>query len=133
MTTRTSHMHGRAGRVAVALLGLGLALGGCVHDEPLAATTAGIPGDYRMRHPIAVEDANHSIVVFVGQGRGGLSAEQRADVMGLAQGWQHEGTGAISADVPVNTPCSPRPAFLRAASWCDAIIPRTRAISPRSA
>jgi len=97
-------MHGRAGRVAVTLLVLGLSLGGCVHDEPLAATTAGIPGDYRMRHPIAVEDANHSIVVFVGQGRGGLSAEQRADVRGLAQGWQHEGTGAISADVPVDTP-----------------------------
>ena len=97
-------MHGRAAALAAALLGLGLSLGGCVHDEPLVATTAGIPGDYRMRHPIAVEDANHSIVVFVGQGRGGLSAEQRADVMGLAQSWQHEGTGAISVDVPVNTP-----------------------------
>jgi pilus assembly protein CpaD len=104
MKTRTSHMHGRAGCLAAALLGLGLSLGGCVHDEPLVATTAGIPGDYRMRHPIAVEDANHSIVVFVGQGRGGLSAEQRADVMGLAQSWQHEGTGAINVDVPVNTP-----------------------------
>jgi pilus assembly protein CpaD len=132
MKTRTSHTHGRASRVAVALLGLGLSLGGCVHDEPLA-TTAGIPGDYRLRHPIAVEDANHSIVVFVGQGRGGLTAEQRADVMGLAQSWQHEGTGAISADVPVDRPCSPLPAFLRAGSWCTAIIPRTRAISPRSA
>ena len=103
MKTRTSRMHGRASRVAVALLGFGLSLGGCVHDEPLA-TTAGIPGDYRLRHPVAVEDANHSIVVFVGQGRGGLSAEQRADVMGLAQSWQQEGTGAISADVPIDTP-----------------------------
>jgi pilus assembly protein CpaD len=42
--------------------------------------------------------------VFVGRGRGGLSAEQRADVMGLAQSWQHEATGAISADLPVDTP-----------------------------
>jgi pilus assembly protein CpaD len=57
-----------------------------------------------MRHPIAVEEANHSIVVFVGRGRGGLSASQRTDVIGLAQSWIQEGTGAIVADVPVNTP-----------------------------
>jgi pilus assembly protein CpaD len=66
--------------------------------------TASIPDDYRLRHPIAIEEANQSIVVFVGQGRGGLSAEQRADVVGLAQTWLHEATGAINADVPVGTP-----------------------------
>jgi pilus assembly protein CpaD len=43
-------------------------------------------------------------VIFVGQGRGGLSAPQRTDVIGLAQSWLHEGTGAISADLPVDTP-----------------------------
>src|SRR6266403_608655 len=37
-------------------------------------------------------------------GRGGLSASQRADVMGLAQTWLREGTGTIIADVPVGTP-----------------------------
>jgi pilus assembly protein CpaD len=88
--------------MAVALVGLGVSLGACVHDD--RAETASVPGDYRLRHPIAVEEANHAIVVFVGQGRGGLSAEQRADVMGLARSWQHEATGAINADVPVNTP-----------------------------
>jgi pilus assembly protein CpaD len=88
--------------MAAALVGLGLSLGACVHEDrvPIAAA----PDDYRLRHPIAIEEANHSIVVFVGQGRGGLSAEQRTDVMGLAQSWQHEATGAISADVPVDTP-----------------------------
>ncbi len=88
--------------MAVALVGLGLSLGACVHDESL--TTAGIPDDYRLRHPIAIEEANHSIVVLVGRGRGGLSAEQRADVLGFAQSWQHDATGAINADVPVDTP-----------------------------
>ena len=43
-------------------------------------------------------------MVFVGRGRGGLSASQRADVMGLAQSWLREGTGVISVDVPVDTP-----------------------------
>ena len=66
--------------------------------------TASIPDDYRQRHPIAVQEANQSIVVFIGHARGGLSAPQRADVMGLAQTWLHEGTGAIMADVPVDTP-----------------------------
>jgi pilus assembly protein CpaD len=51
-----------------------------------------------------VEEAAQSLVVFVGRGRGGLSASQRADVMGLAQRWAREGTGAIIADVPVGTP-----------------------------
>ena len=103
MEARTSHSRLRAGRMAIALLGLGLSLGGCMHDNPVA-TTASIPDDYRLRHPIAVEEANHSIVVFVGRGRGGLTAEQRADVMGLAESWAHEGTGALYADVPVDTP-----------------------------
>ncbi|HWZ39290.1 MAG TPA: CpaD family pilus assembly protein [Bradyrhizobium sp.] len=102
MTATISHKRRRAVRMAAALVGLGLSLGACVHEDrvPIAAA----PDDYRLRHPIAIEEANHSIVVFVGQGRGGLSAEQRTDVMGLAQSWQHEATGAISADVPVDTP-----------------------------
>jgi pilus assembly protein CpaD len=66
--------------------------------------TASVPDDYRLRHPIAVQEADQSIVIFVGHARGGLSAPQRADVMGLAQTWLREGTGAIKADVPVDTP-----------------------------
>jgi pilus assembly protein CpaD len=63
-----------------------------------------MPDDYRQRHPIAVQEADQSVVVFVGHARGGLSASQRADVMGLAQTWLREGTGAINADLPVDTP-----------------------------
>ncbi len=65
--------------------------------------TATVPDDYRLRHPIAVEESNHSIVIFVGQARGGLSASQRADVIGLARSWVREGTGAVVADVPIDT------------------------------
>jgi pilus assembly protein CpaD len=66
--------------------------------------TASIPDDYRLRHPIAIQEADQSVVIFVGHARGGLSASQRADVIGLAQTWLSEGTGAINADVPVDTP-----------------------------
>src|SRR5258708_35209020 len=86
-----------------ALIGLSAALGACtVYGGEVV--TASIPNDYRQRHPIAVQEANRSIVVFVGQGRGNLTASQRADVRGLAQTWLREGTGAIVADVPVGTP-----------------------------
>ncbi|MBR0691845.1 CpaD family pilus assembly protein [Bradyrhizobium lablabi] len=94
----------RAFRLAGALIGLTVTLGACQHaaDDSLAYVNA--PNDYRQRHPIAVTEADRSIVVFVGRGRGGLTAEQRAEVMGMAQDWLREGTGVVSIDVPADTP-----------------------------
>jgi pilus assembly protein CpaD len=86
-----------------ALIGLSVALGACTNTGG-ELITASVPDDYRLRHPIAIEERNQSVVVFVGHARGGLSASQRADVIGLAQNWRREATGAIIADVPVDTP-----------------------------
>lgn len=86
-----------------ALFGLALGLAGC-NTTADQIVTGGVPDDYRARHPIAIEEGRHSIVVFVGRGRGGLSPEQRGDVAGLGRSWVHEGTGAIVVDVPVDTP-----------------------------
>jgi pilus assembly protein CpaD len=102
MTTRTSADRNRSFRLAGALVGLSIVLGACTHTD--GETTASIPDDYKQRHPIAIQEADQSVVIFVGHARGGLSASQRADVIGLAQTWLHEGTGAISADLPVDTP-----------------------------
>jgi pilus assembly protein CpaD len=102
MTAHTSAGRQCALRSAGALVGLAVALGACTHTEETATT--GFPADYRLRHPIAVQESAQSVVLFVGHARGGLSASQRADVIGLAQNWQREGTGTISADVPVDTP-----------------------------
>ena len=103
MTSRMPADRRRALRLAGALIGLAVTLGACKHSDD-NLTTAGVPSDYRQRHPIAIQEADRSVVVFVGHARGGLSASQRADVMGLAQDWLREGTGAISIDVPVHTP-----------------------------
>jgi pilus assembly protein CpaD len=103
MTAKLPVDRNRAFRIAGALVGLAVVLGACTHTDD-AVTTASVPDDYRLRHPIAIQEADRSVVIFVGHARGGLSAEQRADVMGLAQTWLHEGTGAIIADLPVDTP-----------------------------
>jgi pilus assembly protein CpaD len=93
----------RAYRMAGALVGLAVALGACTHTEEVVKAVS-YPDDYRQRHPIAIQETERSVVIFVGHARGGLSASQRADVLGLAQTWLREGTGAINADVPVDTP-----------------------------
>ena len=103
MTSRTFLDRSRPLRLAGLAIGLATALSACTHTED-RVTLAAIPEDYRQRHPIAVEEANQSMVVFIGRGRGGLTASQCAEVMGLGSSWMHEGTGAITADVPVNTP-----------------------------
>jgi pilus assembly protein CpaD len=102
MTAKLPVDRKRAFLIAGTLVGLAVALGACKHaDQELVAS---VPNDYRQRHPIAIQEADQSVVIFVGHARGGLSASQRADVMGLAQTWLREGTGAISADLPVDTP-----------------------------
>lgn len=101
MNTKRPQLRKRAIRLSGALVGMALVLGGCRHDE---VVTASIPDDYKQRHPIAIEEQNRSIVVFVGHARGGLTAAQRADVMGVASTWLREGTGAIHIDVPSHMP-----------------------------
>src|SRR5277367_2013255 len=103
MTTRMIVDCNRALRIAGALIGLSVALAACTSTGG-EITTAAIPEDYRLRHPIAIQEADQSVVIFVGNARGGLSASQRTDVIGLAQAWRREATGPIVADVPVDTP-----------------------------
>ncbi len=92
-------------RAVLLLVGLSISLGGCLtHTRDPNGALANLPSDYRQRHPIVIEEANRSIEVFVGSGRGGLSASQRSDVVGLGQTWLREGTGSVTVDVPKDTP-----------------------------
>jgi len=99
--TNTAVAIARRLRIAVALMGLAVTLAACNTTEEVVTQT--VPTDYRQRHPIAVQEGQRSIVIFVGQSRGGLSESQRADVAGIARDWVREGTGAVVVDVPVDT------------------------------
>ena len=71
MTNRTPRDRLRTLRLLGALAGLSTALGACTYTGAEVVTTASVPNDYRQRHPIAVQEADTSIVVFVGHARGG--------------------------------------------------------------
>jgi pilus assembly protein CpaD len=104
MTAKLPADRSRALRLAATLIGISLSLGACKTFEAPIVAAEPYPNDYRLRHPIAVTEADRSIVVFIGTGRGGMTAAQRADVMGMAQSWLREGTGGISIDMPTGTP-----------------------------
>jgi pilus assembly protein CpaD len=105
---RADHHHARSKarwRTAVLLLGLSMSLGGCLtHTRDEDGALAAIPDDYRERHPIVIKEADRSVEIFVGDGRGGLTAQQHGDVIALGQAWLREATGALVIDVPKDTP-----------------------------
>jgi pilus assembly protein CpaD len=68
-----------------------------------AAAAPDVPADYRLRHPITISEADHSLEIFVGSNRGELSAAQRAEVLAFAQTWKHEATGGVLVHLPVGT------------------------------
>jgi pilus assembly protein CpaD len=67
-------------------------------------TTASIPRDYRLRHPIAVREGDRTMEVFIGTRRGGLTPTQRTEIAAFANVWRRESSGGIIIDVPSGTP-----------------------------
>ena len=87
---------------ALAVLGLGITLAGCLLDQD--ALVANEPTDVRQRHPIAIREGEHTVDLLIGVDRGGLLPAQRAEVVGFASSWQQEATGGIVVDLPTGTP-----------------------------
>jgi pilus assembly protein CpaD len=81
--------------------GLACLLGGCYHATGAQEVYA---FDYRERHPITLKEGEHTVEIFLGRNRGGLSPSQRADVLAFARAWRHEGTSGIIIDVPHGGP-----------------------------
>ena len=105
MTAFHRAIAGRRGQAALRLLavgGLAAMLAGCYKTAPVAQIE--YPTDYRDRHPITLKEGEHSVQVFVGRNRGGLTPGQRADVVAFAQLWRHEATSGIIVNVPHGGP-----------------------------
>ena len=83
--------------------GFAAALAGCNTTTALD-TTGSVPADYRARHPITVQEGKKTLVLFVGSGRSGLSATQRAEVLAFARQWRRDATGGVIIDRPVGSP-----------------------------
>jgi pilus assembly protein CpaD len=75
-------------------------LAGCFTTTPVAGPAA---SDYRLRHPIAVTEGVQTVELFIGSNRGGLTGEQRADVLAMAGTWRREATGGFVIELPTGT------------------------------
>jgi pilus assembly protein CpaD len=77
---------------------------GCNTFRDAPPTDFLVETDYRARHPIALKEGKKTLALFVGAGRGGLSATQRAEVLAFAQNWKRDATGGVTIDRPVGGP-----------------------------
>ena len=97
------------GRV-LAICGGAAMLAGCYTDQLVYSdevAPAPIANDYRMRHPISIQEGTHAIEIFIASKRGNLTGSQRADVAAFAHEWHREATGGILIDLPTGTANEP--------------------------
>ena len=85
----------------LALLGCAALLSGCYKTTAPVVTPAA--SDYRLRHPIAIKEGARTVELFIGSNRGGLTGEQRADVLAFAQTWRRQATGGVVIELPAGT------------------------------
>ncbi|HXX07829.1 MAG TPA: CpaD family pilus assembly protein [Pseudolabrys sp.] len=85
----------------LAASGLALSLAGCLQSE---VAINSYPVDYRVRHPIVVRDGNQTVEIMLGRNRGGLTPNQRADVLAFAQTWRKEAGSGIIVELPHGGP-----------------------------
>jgi pilus assembly protein CpaD len=86
---------------AVIAAGFALLLCGCNTDQQATATLPDPPNDYRLRHPITMQESDRSIEIFIGSNRGELTPTQRAQILAFGLAWKREATGGIVISQPV--------------------------------
>ncbi|HEU4660243.1 MAG TPA: CpaD family pilus assembly protein [Pseudolabrys sp.] len=102
MTKFQAAIAGASGKSALrvlAIAGIAAMLAGC-YTPGETQSSFNYPEDYRLRHPITLKEGRQTVNVFVSRNRGGLTPEQRADVLAFAAAWDREGSSGIVVDVP---------------------------------
>lgn len=98
----TAARRARAGIVLRVAAVAACALWTCACNTDQQATAApDVPTDYRLRHPITLQESNRSLALFIGTNRGELNPTQRAQVMSFGLGWKRAATGGIVVDRPI--------------------------------
>jgi pilus assembly protein CpaD len=100
----TSTTRARVAAQAAVIAGFAALLGGCYQTTAAQVAESPYPADYRERHPITVKEGAHTVEIFVGRNRGGLTAEQRAAVLSFAQQWRRDSTSGVIIAVPQGGP-----------------------------
>ena len=75
---------------------------GCTTDQQVASAPE-VPTDYRLRHPITLQEADHTLELFIGSNRAELNPTQRAQVLAFGLGWKREATGGVVVSRPVGS------------------------------
>ncbi len=75
---------------------------GCNTDQQVTGAPE-VPTDYRLRHPITLQESNRTLELFIGSNRGELNPTQRAQVLSFGLGWKREATGGVVVARPVGS------------------------------
>jgi pilus assembly protein CpaD len=87
---------------AAIVTGCALFVCGCNTDQKIAGAPDVSP-DYRLRHPITLQEADHTLVLLIGSNRGQLNPTQRAQVLSFGLAWKHEATGGVVVERPIGS------------------------------
>src|ERR1700704_5498394 len=108
MTIHSIHRPTRAWRapLTAALLAGGLAaLAGCnTREVSSVEVTGAVPSDYRVNHPIAIEEAVETLDVPVGIYTNSLTAAFRSNVVAFSQKFKASGSVLIAVVAPSGSP-----------------------------
>lgn len=75
---------------------------GCNTDQQVTGGPE-VPADYRLRHPITLQESSRTLELFIGSNRGELNPTQRAQVLSFGLGWKRAATGGLVVERPVGS------------------------------
>jgi pilus assembly protein CpaD len=84
--------------------GLAVVLAGCAGPVQSVEPTGAVPDDYRLNHPIAIEDKVETLDVPVGLYTARLTGAEKANVVGFAQKFVASGSSVIAVVAPSGSP-----------------------------
>jgi len=88
---------------AAAAAACALFVGACNTDQQATTAAPEVPTDYRLRHPITLQESKRTLQLLIGSNRGELNPTQRAQVLAFGLGWKRAATGGIVVERPVGS------------------------------